>query len=149
PPWPKRFYKSVSVRDERLHFGISLDGRPLRTPLKRQLLLPKRALAEAVAAEWARQGERIDQASMSLTRLANTALDRVETERARVVAEIVRFAGSDLLCYRAEGPEGLVARQTRLWDPILTWLSAGMGVRFNIIEGLIHQPQPAATLAAV
>ncbi len=148
-PLPKRFYKEAAVAGEEAPFAIALDGRPVKTPLKRPLAMPQRALAEAVAAEWQRQGEHVDPATMPLTRLANTALDRVAGDEARIIAEIAEYVGSDLLCYRAEGPEGLIEREARHWDPVLVWARAHLAHPFIATTGLVHQPQPEPTLAAV
>ncbi len=105
-PLPKRFYQKVDVRDEPGGgFAVLLDGRPVRTPKKLQLQVPTRALADAMAAEWSAQTERIDPATMPLSKIAITTIDGVEENAPEVAAEIVRFAGSDLLCYRAEAPE--------------------------------------------
>src|SRR5689334_12634114 len=117
----RRFYKNVSVAGTTAPFSVALDERPLRTPLKRALGLPTGALAQAVAAEWDVQTEKIDPRTMPLTRLANTAIDRVAPDRDRIIGEIVDFAGSDLVCYRAKEPLGLLERQARLWQPVLDW----------------------------
>jgi len=148
-PLPKRFYNEAAVTGAEAPFAISLDGRPVKTPMKRTLALPLRPLAEAVAEEWQRQGEHIDPASMPLTRLANTALDRVAGDEARIVAEIAEYAGSDLLCYRAEGPAGLIEREAHHWDPLLAWAGAHLAHPFIAVTGLVHQPQPRPTLDAV
>ncbi len=146
-PLPKRFYKEAAVAGAEAPFAITLDGRPVKTPLKRELALPQRALAEAVAEEWQRQGEHIDPATMPMTRLANTALDRVAGNEPRIVAEIAEYAGSDLLCYRAEGPTSLIEREARHWDPVLAWAGAHLAHPFIAVTGLVHQPQPEPTLA--
>jgi chaperone required for assembly of F1-ATPase len=108
---PKRFYRTVTVDGAAPAFRVLLDGRPIRTPAKRELAVPSKALAEAVAAEWEAQGERIDPASMPLTRLVNSAIDGVTGREAEVRADIAKYGASDLLCYRAEGPAELVRRQ--------------------------------------
>jgi chaperone required for assembly of F1-ATPase len=157
-PPPKRFYKAVAVDvapaalpGERAAaaYSILLDGKPVRTPAKGVLAVPTRALAEAIAAEWVAQGDRIDPVTMPLTRLANSALDAVRGREAEVRAEIVKYAGSDLVCYRAAGPSGLVARQAELWDPVLAWSRTALGVRFEMATGLMPVAQPAAARAAV
>jgi chaperone required for assembly of F1-ATPase len=127
--------------------AILLDRRPIRTPGRAPLALPSRALAEAIAAEWRRQGEHIDPATMPLTRLADSIIDGVARARGKVVAEIVCYAGSDLLCYRAEEPEGLVARQNEAWDPILDWASRECGVRLACAAGAMPRTQPAKSLS--
>jgi len=148
-PLPRRFYEQAGVSGDASPFAIILDGRPVKTPLKRELALPQRALAEAVAEEWQRQGEHIDPALMPLTRLANTALDRVAGNEPRIVAEIAEYAGSDLLCYRAEGPTSLIEREAWHWDPVLAWAGAHLAHPFIAVTGLVHQPQPEPTLEAV
>lgn len=149
-PMPKRFYaRADAVADGEGGFRVELDGRPVRTPGKALLRLPSRALAEAVAAEWAAQGERIDPPSMPLTRLANTAIDGVEPRRAEVAAEILRYAGSDLLCYRTDAPERLVALQREQWDPLLEWARDAFGAMFFLSEGIRYVEQPARTLEAL
>lgn len=148
-PLPKRFYDAVAVAQEETGFGLRLDGRSVRTPMRHRLDMPARALAEAVAAEWDAQTEVINPARMPLTRLANTALDRVEPDPARIVEEIVEYAGTDLLCYRAEAPEGLVERQNAAWDPLLRWAAQELGARLAATVGIMHQPQPEGSLQRV
>ncbi len=144
----RRFYNKVSVAGTTPPFSVALDERSLRTPLKRALDLPTAALAQAVAAEWDVQAERIDPRTMPLTRLANTAIDRVVPDRARIIDEIVDFAGSDLVCYRAEEPLGLIERQAKVWQPIVDWARAALGAEFLVTEGVVHVQQPAAVLQA-
>lgn len=147
-PLIKRFYKTASV-GQGPPYPILLDGRAVKTPAKRALALPTRALAEAVAAEWAAQGEKIDPSRMPLTRSANTAIDSVAENLAAVAADIVAYAGSDLLCYRADAPVELVARQAKLWNPVIAWARDDLGARFNIGEGVKHVAQPADATAAI
>ncbi len=142
----RRFYKTVSVSAER---GILLDGKPVKTPMKAALVLPTMALARAVAEEWDAQGEKIEPATMPLTRLANTAIDRVMPDRARIVAEMLEFAGSDLVCYRAETPPDLIERQALVWNPVLDWAAAELNADFVVTAGIMHRPQPQAALKAV
>jgi chaperone required for assembly of F1-ATPase len=144
----RRFYKAVSILGTNAPFSVALDERPLRTPLKRPLDLPTAALAQAVATEWDQQAEKIDPHSMPLTRLANTALDRVASDPDRIVAEIVDFAGSDLVCYRAEKPQDLIERQARAWQPVLDWARSALGAEFQPTEGVVHLQQPEASLRA-
>lgn len=148
-PLPKRFYKTVAVEEGEGGYRLTLDGRPVRTPLKNRLDMPSRALADAVAGEWDAQDETIDPAAMPLTRLANTALDRVAPDPGRIVGEIADYAGTDLLCYRADAPDGLVERQNAVWDPLLSWGARAIGARFVATVGIVHQPQPDASLQAV
>ncbi|AHB49235.1 ATPase [Hyphomicrobium nitrativorans NL23] len=149
PPLPKRFYKSASVESRDGAFAILLDGRPVRTPGKRLLAVSVIALAEAVAAEWEAQGERIDPATMPLTRLANTAIDAVSDKMHEVADDIAAFAASDLLCYRAEAPEGLVRRQAEAWDPPLAWARDALGAGLTVQAGLMPVDQPAEAIASV
>ena len=145
-PLPKRFYKSVAVTDQ---FGIALDGRNIKTPLKAPLVLPNRALAEAVAAEWDAQVDVINPHAMPLTKLANTAIDRATMEKSKIAAEILEFAGSDMVCYRAESPAGLVLRQTTHWDPIIAWARADLRAAFATVSTITHKRQPPAALQAL
>lgn len=125
-----------------------LDGRPVKTPRKSFLTVPTRALAEAVAGEWAAQGDKIAPLSMPLTRLANTAIDRVRDERDKIVDEVLSFAGSDLVCYRAHEPADLVERQARHWDPILHFAQRELDAGFVTAQGITHVPQPEEALRA-
>lgn len=142
----RRFYKTVSLSQDS---GILLDGRPVKTPMKAALVLPAAALARAVAEEWQAQGEKIDPAAMPLTRLANTAIDRVMPGRPRIVAEMLQFAGSDLTCYRAEAPPDLTERQALAWNPVLDWAAAELDADFVVTAGMVHRPQSEAALNAV
>lgn len=147
-PLPKRFYESVGIDERDGGFSITLDGKPVKTPAKNLLQLPTREAAELVAAEWAGQGEHIDPATMPVTKLANTAIDAVSNSLADVFDEIVRFAGTDMLCYRADGPKELIDRQAARWDPVLSWATTAHGTRFFLVEGVMHQEQPAEAIAA-
>lgn len=149
PTLPKRFYKRVTVGEGEGGFTVLLDGRPARTPNKVALLVPSRALAERLAGEWDAQGEEIDPRSMPLTRLVNAALEGVAVQGKAVRAEIVKYAASDLLCYRAGEPAGLVARQVAAWDPVLAWARDEFGARFVLSEGVMFVEQPPATLTAI
>jgi chaperone required for assembly of F1-ATPase len=144
----KRFYKQAEVTGDG-PYGVALDGRVVKTPGKRNLTVPSFALAEAIAGEWAAQGERIEPERMWMTKLANTAIDLVEGEEERIVAEIVGYAGSDLVCYRAAEPESLAIRQGEFWDPILSWAEETLGVRFLTVQGVMHRTQPPETLQGV
>ncbi|RKE84942.1 ATP12 family protein [Rhizobium sp. AG855] len=147
-PLPKRFYKDASIAEGPEGFSVLLDGKSVKTPAKKALTLPTREAAELVVAEWAAQGEHIDPAKMPITKLANTAIDAVAISLDDVFDEIVRFAGSDLLCYRADAPKELVERQAKSWDPVLAWIAAAHQARFILVEGVMHQAQPAAAIAA-
>src|SRR6185295_9557220 len=136
PNLPRRVYQAVSVEAEEGGFAVRLDGKPARTPARRSLAAPVRSLAEAIAAEWDAQTERIDPAKMPLTRLANTIIDGVAATPEPVAAEIAKYLGCDLLFYRAEAPDRLVARQAEQWDPILDWARAALGARFVLAQGV-------------
>ena len=133
-----RFYTDVSVVSQGQGFTVLLDGKPIRTPAGAELVLPTRALAEGIAEEWRTQGEKVRPETMILTKLANTAIDRIAVHRRTVIAQIVSYARSDVLCYRADRPDALVALQRRTWDPILDWarerygaiLICGAGIGF-------------------
>jgi chaperone required for assembly of F1-ATPase len=144
-PHRKRFYKSAAATPDN---GVALDGKPLRTPLKQALTLPTRALADAVANEWEAQAETIDPRNMILTKLANTAIDRVAVDRQRIIDEIVKFADTDQVSYRAEEPAALVARQAEHWNPVLDWAMAQLDAAFASTTGIVPRPQPDEALAA-
>lgn len=148
-PLPKRFWKKAGSREEDGRHVLVLDGRPARTPARNPLSLPTLAAAQAVAAEWQAQGEHIDPAAMPMTKLVNSALDGVARMRAEVVDDIVRYAGSDLLCYRAGDPERLVAREAAAWDPVLDWAREELGARFFLTEGVMFTTQPDSAIEAV
>lgn len=139
----KRFWKTVTIADG----AIELDGRPVRTPARAALLLPTPQLAEAVAEEWRSVGEEIDPRAMPLTGLANAAIDQIAPAPAPFAADLARYGESDLLCYRAELPEPLVARQAAQWDPLLDWARTRYDVHFETTAGIMHHPQPPATIA--
>lgn len=143
----KRFYMDVAVAPVDGGWTIRLDDRPVRTPARAALVLPTAALADAVAAEWRGQGESVDPAAMPMTGLANAAIDHVAPSPADFAASIARYAQSDLLCYRADGPEALVARQSAAWNSLLDWARARYDVAFAVTQGIIPVPQPEETLA--
>ncbi|MCM2293695.1 ATPase [Allorhizobium sp. BGMRC 0089] len=147
-PLPKRFYKEVTVEAANDGFAVLLDGRSIKTPVKRQLILPSEAVAELVAEEWRAQAEEINPAAMPVSRLVNTALDAVANSLDEVIDDLVRFSGSDLLCYRAEEPQALVERQSEAWNPVLAWLVETHGVRLITVSGIMHQQQPDQSAAA-
>ena len=147
---PKRFYKEAAAAPAgKGLFRIELDGRPVRTPGRNLVAVPSEVLAQALAAEWQSQGELIDPVSMPMTRLVNSALDGVASAMEEVAGEIARYAGSDLLCYRADSPEKLVALQGALWDPLLDWAREAFGAVFVLSEGVRFVDQPERTLAAI
>ncbi|HEX8654237.1 MAG TPA: ATP12 family protein [Allosphingosinicella sp.] len=143
----KRFYREATVRRGADGGEVLLDERPVKTPARRTLALPTAALAEAVAAEWNAQGEEVRPQTMPLTGLANAAIDRVAPDEEAFAASLAQYGDSDLVCYRADGPPSLVARQAALWDPILAWGRRRYDVDFEIVTGIVHRPQPPATLA--
>lgn len=147
-PLPKRFYKEAGVSEADGGFGVLLDGRPVNTPARRRVVVPWLPLAEALAGEWAAQGETIDPATMPLTKLVNSALDGVADHMAEVEAELVRYGGSDLICYRAGDPESLVAAQSAAWDPLVGFARDRLGARLALAEGVMFAAQPEAALEA-
>jgi chaperone required for assembly of F1-ATPase len=142
----KRFYKAVEVAPVDGGVGILLDGRAVKTPARRTLAVPTEELAEAIAAEWRAQGERIDPHSMPLTGLANAAIDRVSPDPAAFSRSLSAYGETDLLCYRAEGPRPLVRRQADLWDPVLAWAGRRFEADFEVTTGVIHRPQAIETV---
>ncbi len=142
----KRFYKQAAVSPEEGGVAILLDGRPVRTPARNLLRVPTEELAEAVAEEWNAQGERVDPRSMPLTGLANAAIDRVVPDPAAFGRTLAEYGESDLLCYRADGPQSLVERQEEMWEPLLAWARTRFGVEFETTTGVMHRRQPAATV---
>jgi chaperone required for assembly of F1-ATPase len=141
----KRFYREAASAPAPGGFAILLDGRPVKTPARRPLEVPTEALAEAIADEWNAQGEEVDPQAMKLTGLANAAIDRVAPDPAAFARTLAAYGESDLLCYRAEGPEPLVERQAEQWDRLLAWARRRYDVDFETIRGVMHRPQPAET----
>lgn len=147
-PLRKRFFKTVEVVETPDGFAITLDGKTVRTPARRPLAAPRRAIAEALRNEWDAQQDVIDPSRMPLTRLANSIIDGVADRCDEVAADVVKYLGSDLLFYRADSPERLVARQAEIWDPIVRWAADEIGARFILSEGIIHVTQPDHAVAA-
>jgi chaperone required for assembly of F1-ATPase len=143
----KRFYQHAGV-GQGVPYPILLDARTVKTPAGAALAVPAEPLAQAIAAEWDAQRERIDPATMPLTRLANTIIDGVAPATEPVVEEIAKYLGSDLLCYRADAPDGLVQTQAQHWDPILAWARDALGVRFRLGAGVMFVAQPEDAVAA-
>ncbi len=143
----KRFWKAAKVLETAAGFTVTLDDRPLRTPAKAALILPSRALAKAVAAEWDAQRDEVDPLNMPLTRMANAAIDKVAVQRAEVADMLAAYGDADLLCYRATTPQSLVARQAAVWDPLLDWADEALGARLTPVAGIMHRPQDAGALA--
>ena len=146
--FPKRFYKDVTVEYEDGGVAIRLDGKPVRTPCKAALAVPGRALAEAIAEEWRAQGTHIDPATMPLTKLANSAIDGVTGQTDAVIDDILAHVRADLLCYRASGPDQLLAAQARHWDPVIAWAKDSLGAPLCLTEGVVHVAQPDGSIAA-
>lgn len=147
-PLPKRFYKEAAVAERDGQFAVELDGRGVKTPARQNLLLPTRAAAQIIADEFSAQEKEIDPARMPATRLANTAIDGIVNDPQAVLEDVLRFASSDMLCYRAGSPERLVQRQTDAWDPIVDWAATTLNARFVLAEGVIHVEQPREALGA-
>lgn len=145
----KRFWKAAGVAELDGGYGVTLDGRTLRSPAKAILSVPSRALADALAAEWDAQEDVVDPRSMPLTRTANSAIDKVRIQRAEVADILADYGGTDLLCYRAEGPEPLVARQAEVWDPLLDWAAQTLNAPLNVGAGVMHLAQPDASLKSL
>jgi chaperone required for assembly of F1-ATPase len=148
PQLRRKFYRLAQVAEAGGAFAILLDARPVKTPARRALAAPRRALAQALAAEWNAQAELIDPLSMPLTRLANSIIDGIVDAPEAVVAHIEKYLASDLLVYRAPGPEALVAREAQHWDPLIEWAREELGAPFVLGEGTNFVAQPAAALLA-
>ncbi len=144
----KRFYETAGVEEDNGAFAVTLDGKPVRTPARRSLATPSRELTAAIAEEWNAQTEVIDPANMPLTRLANSIIDGVADNPDEVRDDVVKYLGSDLLFYRADGPEGLIEQQAQAWDPILRWAADTLGARFIMVEGVVFAAQPEEAVAA-
>jgi len=142
----RRFWKAARAQRVAAGWEVRLDSRVLRTPAKAPLILPSQALAEAIAAEWAAQTGEIDPATMPLTRIAHSAIDKVAPAQAEVAALIAAYGESDLLCYRAEGT-ALAERQAEAWDPVLAWSASRLAAPLAVTCGVIHVQQAAASLA--
>ena len=146
---PRRFWTETSVVEAENGYAVALDNRRVRTPAGRLLVMPTRSLAERVASEWAAQGEHVEIAGMHATRMAFTTSDHGSRARAGLVAEIARFAATDLVCYFATAPASLVAMQERRWGALLNWAEESLGLVFVRVRGINHAAQPDATLARV
>jgi chaperone required for assembly of F1-ATPase len=142
----KRFYREVAAAPAEGGVAILLDGRPVKTPARRPLVVPTEELAEAVAAEWNEQGDKVDPRAMPLTGLANAAIDRVAPDPAAFAAGLAAYGETDLLCYRSQGPEVLARRQEETWGRLLAWACRRYNVDFETVCGVIHRPQPTETV---
>lgn len=145
----KRFYERVGVKPEQHGFAVTLDDRPVKTPGRTTLVLTTKPLAEAVAAEWDAQGEKINPHSMPLTQIACTTTDHITKGRAEIEEQLARFAEADLLCYRAENPQDLAVRQHKSWQPMLDWLKENHGIHLPVTTAVIAEPQDPETLGKV
>jgi chaperone required for assembly of F1-ATPase len=145
----KRFYKAAEAAEAEADFTVLLDGRAVRTPGRALLALPARALAEAIAGEWAAQEDEFQPQAMALMSLACTAIDLVRPRRAEVVAELTDYGATDLVCYRAAGPAALVERQAALWQPLLDWTAQGLDAPLSTTESTLAVAQPEGSLAAL
>lgn len=148
PALRARFYEAATAGEGTGGLEILLDGRLVRTPARRPLAAPVRALADAIAAEWNAQQKVVDPATMPLTRLANSIIDGVVPQPVPVAVEIEKYLGTDLLCYRAAHPEGLRARQGKHWDPVIAWAAETLGAHFVLADGVTHIEQPDHAIAA-
>jgi chaperone required for assembly of F1-ATPase len=144
----KRVYATVTTRPVERGWSVALDGGPMRTPGKNALILPGEALAAAIAAEWDAQREEIRPSTMPLTRLAATAIDRTPAQRDLIVADTANYADSDLVCYRADRPPALLARQQAVWQPLIDWARLRYDAALTVTSGIVPARQPPATLAA-
>ena len=142
----RRFWKEARAVRRDSGWTVELDGRPLRTPAKSELLSPSERLAEAIAQEWAEAGETVDPRAMPLTGLANAAIDHVTPDPDRFAANLATYGESDLLCYRAEAPAKLAEREAAAWDPLLAWARRRFDIDFQLAAGITHVPQPDATV---
>ncbi|MDA0655585.1 MAG: ATPase [Proteobacteria bacterium] len=145
----KRFYKEAAAVENGAGFGITLDGRLLRSPAKADFVVPTASLARAIAAEWAAQEDGIDPASMPLTQIASTSIDRVGNNTAPTLDALIGYAASDLLCYRAQEPESLRARQREVWQPVLDWAALHYDAPLVVTSGIMPVEQPSASLLAL
>lgn len=141
----KRFWKQAAAGPEEGGWGVALDGKPLRTPARKPLVVPTRALAEAIAGEWSTAGETVQPHTMPLTGLANAAIDHVAPNREQFARQLARYGESDLACYRADSPPSLAERQERSWDGLLAWARRRFDVDFRTTCGIVHVGQPSAT----
>ena len=144
----KRVYKQAATRPAEGGWGVALDGRAMRTPGRNDLVVPSETLAAAIAAEWDAQQDEVRPATMPLTRLAATAIDRTAQQRDQVVAETANYAGTDLVCYRADHPPELAARQQSAWQPLLDWATLRYDAALAVTSGVIPTRQSATALKA-
>jgi chaperone required for assembly of F1-ATPase len=144
---PRRFYKTATSTPVDGGWGVTLDGKALRSPAKRPFVLPTEVLARAIADEWQAQGEKVNPGSMPLMQFAATAIDRLADDRTALVEEIAGYGHSDLICYRAEEPPSLARRQEEVWQPLVAWAAERYDVALNVTTGIVAVEQPAHALA--
>jgi chaperone required for assembly of F1-ATPase len=143
---PKRFWTETSYREVEGRYEILLDSRIVRTPAKVPLFAPTRALAEKIVIEWDAQSGKVDPATMPYTRTTNSAIDKVQKQRGEIIPLLMEYAGTDLLCYRAERPDALIARQAAAWDPLLDWAAEKFGARLAVTSGIMPVPQDVTAI---
>ncbi|SEM65670.1 Chaperone required for the assembly of the F1-ATPase [Loktanella fryxellensis] len=143
---PRRFWTLAASVPRDGGWAVDLDGRAVKTPYKSALIVPSRAMADAIAAEWQAQGERIDPGTMPVTRATNSAIDKVAPQRDDVAALLAAYGESDLLCYRATQPDALIARQNAAWDPWLAWSAQALDAPLHVTSGIMPVDQPQASL---
>ena len=148
-PKPKRVYKAVSIEADGGQWRILLDRKTLSTPMRKPLVTTAKSLAEAIAAEWDAQKVHVEPETMPLTRLLSTAIDKVTPDRAGIIAELMRYVDSDMLCYRATHPADLRARQGAIWQPVLDWVAATTGAKMAVVHGIVPLRQHPETAAAL
>lgn len=144
---PKRFWKAATAHACDGGYTVTLDGRTVKTPAKAPLVVPTLALAEVIAAEWDAQVKEVAPETMPATRAANSAIDKVRTQFDEVAAMLADYAGTDLLCYRAEGPQPLIDRQAAGWDPLLDWARERYQAPLMATAGVMFIAQPEESLA--
>ncbi len=147
-PRRKRFYTSVGVGETEAGLTVLLDGRPIKTPSRKLVVVPNRDIAEAIAAEWEAQQETINPLTMPLTRFANSVVEGVVDKVELVADDVAKYLGSDLLFYRAGHPATLVEREADYWDPVVFWAARALNAHFMLAEGVVHVRQPDAAIAA-
>ena len=145
----RRFFKEAGIAKSESGFAVTLDGKVVRTSAGTALTLSSQALAEAIAQEWQAQGETIDLHGMPLMRLAVAALDYVASNRDVVVASMLEYAKTDLLCYRVVEPTDLAERQAEAWQPLVDWAASRFDAPLAVTVELAAMPQPTASLAAL
>lgn len=145
----KRFWKDTSVEVSDAGFRVLLDGRPVKTPAKSSFAVPTRALADLIATEWQAQEDKIDPETMPFTRMANSAIDKVTPQHQAVAEMLAEYGGSDLICYRANGPVELIERQAVAWDPLIAWAKTELNAPLEATTGVIFHAQSEDSLTAM